>query len=177
MSRTKINQPVPQTREEMCLLVNEIADLEIEIAEVVARREKYLQSVHEDWNPKVEALVNRAKNKVALAHVYADAHPEAFEGKKSIDFPRGTIGFRTGNPAVKTLRGFTWERVLGALRTLTGSKFIRTVEEIDKEKLIAARDSFKGEELKNLGIKFEQKETFYVDTEVEKPEAVTREAA
>ena len=50
----------------------------------------------------------------------------------------GVIGFRTGTPKLKTLKGFTWASALELVkRFLPG--YIRQTEEIAKDKLLADR--------------------------------------
>lgn len=79
---------------------------------------------------------------------------ELFTKKKSLDMTHGTIGYRTGTPKLKTLKGFTWASALNLVREFLPS-FIRTTEEIAKDKLLADRDA------EGMG------ETFYVEPKKE----------
>ena len=106
---------------------------------------------------------------------------ELFTKKKSLDMTHGTIGFRTGTPKLKTLKGFTWASALNLVKEFLPS-FIRTTEEIAKDKLLADRDSryYEGaddtvgvpmtEQMAKCGIMVTQDETFFV--EPKKEEAV-----
>ena len=51
----------------------------------------------------------------------------------------GTIGFRTGTPKLKTLKGFTWASALQLVKRFLPS-YVRQAEEIAKDKLLADRD-------------------------------------
>jgi phage host-nuclease inhibitor protein Gam len=103
---------------------------------------------------------------------------ELFTKKKSLEMAHGTIGFRTGTPKLKTLKGFTWASALNLVREFLPS-FIRTTEEIAKDKLLADRDSryYEGaddtvgvpmmEQMAKCGISVVQDETFYVEPKKE----------
>lgn len=108
---------------------------------------------------------------------------ELFSKKKSLDMAHGTIGFRTGTPKLKTLKGFTWASALELVKTFLPS-YIRKIEEIAKDKLLADRDmdevdvtdrmvlqqiSMKAAMAK-CGIQVVQDETFYVEPKKEDAE-------
>ena len=86
----------------------------------------------------------------------------------------GTIGFRTGTPKLKTLKGFNWASALELVkRVLPG--YVRTTDEIAKDKLLADRELEAvvigssdesvpmSEALAGCGITVVQDETFYVE--------------
>jgi phage host-nuclease inhibitor protein Gam len=52
----------------------------------------------------------------------------------------GTIGFRTGTPKLKTLKGFTWASALELAKRFLPMTYIRQTEEIAKDRLLADRD-------------------------------------
>ena len=64
---------------------------------------------------------------------------ELFTKKKSLDMAHGTIGFRTGTPKLKTLKGFTWASALTLVKKYMPG-YVRTSEEIAKDKLLADRE-------------------------------------
>ena len=79
----------------------------------------------------------------------------------------GTIGFRTGTPKLKTMKGFTWASVLQLAREFMPS-YIRTTEEIAKDKLLADRDDEEmSDKMAHCGIAVAQDETFYVEPKTE----------
>lgn len=106
---------------------------------------------------------------------------ELFVKKKSLEMAHGTIGFRTGTPKLKTLKGFTWASALQLARKFLPMTYIRKTEEIAKDKLLADRDmeevavydtgdmrmvSMK-EAMSVCGIQVVQDETFYVEPKKE----------
>ncbi len=86
----------------------------------------------------------------------------------------GTLGFRTGTPALKLLsRAWNWQKVLEACQFILPA-FIRNKPEIDKEQIIAQRDELR-EFLPKVGLKVDQGESFFVEpklTEVETRQAI-----
>ena len=100
---------------------------------------------------------------------------ELFTKKKSLEMAHGTIGFRTGTPKLKTLKGFTWASALQLVKEFLPG-YVRQTEEIAKDKLLADRDSDvmvtgdplgpgkpMREQMAKCGIAVTQDETFYVD--------------
>ena len=92
---------------------------------------------------------------------------ELFVKKKSLDMAHGTIGFRTGTPKLKTLKGFTWASVLQMVREFLPG-YVRSSEEVAKDKLLADRDEDgMFEKMSKCGITVAQDETFYVEPKKE----------
>ena len=92
---------------------------------------------------------------------------ELFSKKKSLEMVHGVIGFRTGTPKLKTMKGFTWASALTMVKEFMGD-FIRTTEEIAKDKLLADREAEgMAEKMEKCGIYVAQDETFYVEPKKE----------
>lgn len=116
-------------------------------------------------------LVTHAEEKekaFETIQTYCEENKEVlFAKKRSIDTAHGTVGFRTGQPALKTEKGFTWGSILTLLKTFAPN-YIRTKEEPNKELLLAERDT---DEVKVLlpkvGIKVVQEEAFFIDLKKE----------
>ena len=91
----------------------------------------------------------------------------AFLQKKSMETAHGVLGFRTGTPKLKTRKGFTWAAVLELLKEFNPA-YVRTSEEVAKDKLLADRENEDMPELmQKVGIKVEQDETFFVEPKKE----------
>ena len=108
---------------------------------------------------------------------YAGRLAELFSKKKSLDMAHGVIGFRTGTPKLKTLKGFTWASALQLVKEFLPG-YVRKTEEVAKDKLLADRDmdvSVKdgagevklSQEMTRCGIQVVQDETFYVEPKKE----------
>lgn len=135
------------------------AEIELQCAKI---REKYatqLSQLDEEKETAFDTLQSFAMENQA----------ELFSKKKSLDMAHGVIGFRTGTPKLKTLKGFTWASALQLVKEFLPD-FIRTTEEIAKDKMLADRESDgMVEKLSKCGIQVTQDETFYVEPKKEEP--------
>lgn len=142
------------------------ADIELQCAKI---REKYANKLAELEGEKEKAF--------DTLHAYATEHQsELFTKKKSLEMAHGVIGFRTGTPKLKTLKGFTWASALQLVKEFLPG-YIRQTEEIAKDKLLADRDSEVSadgvelvpmtERMVKCGIQVTQEETFYVEPKKE----------
>ena len=133
------------------------ADIELQCAKIREKHADELTRLGEEREQAFDTL-----------QAYAvENKPELFTKKKSLDMAHGTIGFRTGTPKLKTLKGFTWAAALQLVKDKLQS-YIRTTEEIAKDKLLADRDE-EGmmEKMATCGITVTQDETFYVEPKKE----------
>lgn len=129
-------------------------------AEISAIRDKYA--------PQLDESTKLIDDMLRLCQEYADANPDLIPAdRKSIELTHAIVGYRTGQPSLKTLRGWTWDNVLHAMRDVPELKrFIKTKEEPDKAGMIRDRDQLV-DLLPIVGCKIEQTETFYVEPKLE----------
>ena len=143
------------------------ADIELQCAKI---REKYAGRLAELDAAKTVAFDT-------LQSFATENQAELFSKKKSLDMAHGVIGFRTGTPKLKTLKGFTWASALQLVKEFLPS-YVRKTEEVAKDKLLADRDMEvkvkDGEdkvklshEMARCGIQVVQDETFYVEPKKE----------
>lgn len=78
------------------------ADIELQCAKI---REKYANKLAELEGEKEKAFDT-------LQAYATENQAELFTKKKSLEMTHGVIGFRTGTPKLKTLKGFTWASAL-----------------------------------------------------------------
>lgn len=148
------------------------ADIELQCAKIREKRADELTRLGEEREQAFDTLQAYATENQA----------ELFTKKKSLEMTHGTIGFRTGTPKLKTLKGFTWASALQLVKEFLPG-YVRQTEEIAKDKLLADRDSDvmvtgdplgpgkpMREQMAKCGIAVTQDETFYV--EPKKEEAV-----
>lgn len=150
--------------------INKInAEIELACAKI---REKYAE--------KLATLTDEREQAFDTLQSFAtENQAELFTKKKSLEMAHGTIGFRTGTPKLKTLKGFTWEAAKTLVKKLLPD-YIRTTEEIAKDKMLADRDSQQmregdplgpgkpmSEAMAECGIQVVQDETFYVEPKKE----------
>lgn len=134
-----------------------VAEIELQCAKI---REKYAVKLAECEEEKNKAF--------DVLQAYAlENQEELFSKKKSVDMSHGVIGFRTGTPKLKTLRGFTWASALQLLKEFLPG-YVRQTEEIAKDKLLADRDAEKvSGKMSKCGIQVVKEETFYVEPKKE----------
>lgn len=133
------------------------ADIELQCAKIREKRADELTRLGEERERSFDTLQAYAVENQA----------ELFSKKKSLDMAHGTIGFRTGTPKLKTLKGFTWAAALQMVKEYLPN-FIRTSEEIAKDKLLAERDTEgMSASMAKCGITVTQDETFYVEPKKE----------
>ena len=103
------------------------------------------------------------EQKTGEARAWAGANPHQFGSLRSIETLHGVAGWRTGGPSLRTLTGWTWDRVKETLKTMGASGYIRIKEEVNKQNLISDRESIGPEKLREIGLRVVQEEIFYVE--------------
>ena len=133
------------------------AEIELQCAKI---REKYAGKLAELEDEKVKAFDT-------LQAYATENQAELFTKKKSLEMAHGVIGFRTGTPKLKTLKGFTWASALQLVKEFLPG-YVRQTEEIAKDKLLADRDTEDMlPQMAKCGIQVAQDETFYVEPKKE----------
>ncbi len=126
-----------------------------------------LTKVKSKYESDVNELQDLRDEYFEKMQAFAEANPQLFEKKKSIEFMHGVIGFRTGTPKLKTLKGFTWESVKTLIKKVLPG-YIRTEEAVAKDLLLANREKDEVKlALKDVGLMVDQDESFYVQPKLE----------
>lgn len=141
---------------------------EAQAAKITADIELQCAKIREKYADKLADLEEQKAIAFDTLQAYASENKgDLFTKKKSLDMVHGTIGFRTGTPKLKTLKGFTWASALQLVREFLPS-YIRTTEEITKDKLLADRDvEGMQDNMSRCGIQVVQDETFFVEPKKE----------
>ena len=115
-----------------------------------------------------QKLTETKDNAFDVLQAYAmENRNELFSKRKSLETTHGTLGFRTGTPKLKTLKGFTWASVLNLLKEFLPG-YVRTIEEPAKDKLLADREDEEVAALfPKVGVKVTQDEAFFVELKQE----------
>lgn len=144
------------------------AKADAQISKINADIELQCAKYRERYADRLTALdADRTQAFDVLQAFAVENKAELFTKKKSLDMAHGTIGFRTGTPKLKTLKGFTWASALQLVREFLPA-FVRTTEEIAKDRLLADRDT-EGmfDAMARCGITVVQDETFFVEPKSE----------
>jgi phage host-nuclease inhibitor protein Gam len=172
-NRIKHTQPVIRTREAMESLIGEIAALKNQQRLLTAAMDEQIQAVRGQYEAQLAAQNEALDQKMTLARLWSEANPQEFGTARSIETVHGVVGWRTGQPALKTLPGWTFDRVLQTLKAVCAAGYIRVKEEVHKQNLLADREALGPEKLRELGLRVVQEETFFVEPKLtEVPELV-----
>ena len=155
------------------------AKADASIQKIQAEIELQCAKVREKWADKLTSLGAERDGAFDVLQSFAlENQVELFSKKKSLDMAHGTIGFRTGTPKLKTLKGFTWASALQLVKRYLPT-YVRQTEELAKDKLLADRDvdvvvcsgtdvtAPMREAMADCGIQVVQEETFYVEPKKE----------
>lgn len=116
------------------------AKADAQIEKINAEIDLQCAKIREKYQQKLGELTCERECAFETLQAYAtENQPELFSKKKSLDMAHGTIGFRTGTPKLKTLKGFTWASALTLVKKYIPG-YVRTSEEIAKDKLLADRE-------------------------------------
>lgn len=139
--------------------------------QIRAKMDEKMAKIREEYQDELAKLEQQKKQNFEVLEAFAMGSREEFGKKKSLELAHGTIGFRTGTPKLKTLKGFTWASVTNLLKEYLPA-YVRTIEEPAKDKLLADReDPGVLQQFNKVGIYVDQDETFYVEPKKELAEA------
>jgi phage host-nuclease inhibitor protein Gam len=170
MTRIRLTKTVIASRAEAETVLGEIAAGTAQLNALRAGLDQEITAARQRYEQRIDALQKQNEQKSGLLQQWAEGSPESFpEGRKSIELLHGRIGFRTSTPALKTVAGWTFKRALEVIDRL----FVRTKEELDKEAVLAAyaRGDLSDSELKRVGLRVAQEESFFVEPKLEEVDA------
>ena len=149
------------------------ASADAETAKINAAMDVQFTAIREKYSTRLTELAARKQQAFDTVQAYATENRDTlFAKRRSLDNSHGTFGFRTGTPKLKTRRGFTWAAVLELLRG-TAPSYIRTSEDVAKDRLLADRDTPEVAALMpRIGVEVVQDETFFIELKKEETEAV-----
>jgi len=163
-TRIKIKIQTPATREEAEAVMNELALAENNKRTLAAKLDREILAAQERVAPALARCDEVVREKSAALKAWAEANPQLFAKRKSVDLLAGTLGFRTGTPKLALLsRAWNWDTVTEAVGHFLPN-FIRSKPEVDKEAILAQREE---EAIKFIlpkcGLKVTQGESFFVE--------------
>lgn len=138
---------------------NQQRQLEAEMNEKINR-------IRDAYQDELTRLAEQKAEQFEVLQSFAREQKDSWKNK-SLELLHTVIGFRIGNPKVVKDKKFTWDAVTElALKYAPG--FVRTRYELDKEAIIASRESPEMEALRNnCYVDVVQDETFYVEVKEE----------
>lgn len=168
MAREKKVVHTGVSSEQMETAFGEYAIADAKVAKINATIDVQVTNIREKYADEIGRLNETKEKAFAVLQAFAlENKDELFAKKKSMESVHGIIGFRTGTPKLKTLKGFTWGAVTNLLKEFLPS-YVRTSEEPAKDKLLADREEEEVAVLfPKVGIAVTQDETFYVEPKKE----------
>lgn len=166
MARIRLTKTVIASRAEAETALGEIAACTAQLNALRAELDQEITAARQRFEQRIDALSKQVEEKSGLLQQWAEASPEEFrEGRKSVELLHGRIGFRTSTPALKTVAGWTFKKVLEVVERA----FVRVKEDLDKEGILAtyARGELTDAELKRVGLRVVQEEAFFVEPKLE----------
>jgi phage host-nuclease inhibitor protein Gam len=184
------NQPIKiqfraaQSREEIETLVGAVAGIVNQQRRLSAQMDEEVAALRARYEEPLAGLAADLAGHTATLKQWAQAHPEEFAKRKSIEFVQGTLGFRTGSPRL-TLRSrkWNWDEVVRAIKTRNLPGFLRAKEEVDKERILGLAAGapdlrrFNRDVLEPIGVKITREESFFVNPKLTELDARQVEAA
>lgn len=135
-------------------------------AKINADMDVQFTRIRDKYSDELKQLKEVKDSEFEVVQAYCEENQDRlFSKKKSMETAHGTVGFRTGTPKLKTLRGFTWASVLTLLQKLK-PEYVRIKEEPNKELLLVDREKLKTD-LPDLGLQVDQDETFFIELKKE----------
>lgn len=170
--RTKKMVITGVTSEQVEMALSEFSQADSRIQKITAEMELKITAIRDKHADELANLQKAKDDSMEVLLAFATENKESmFSKTKSYKSAHGVFGFRTGTPSIKQLKGFTKESVLVLVKTLLPD-YVRTSEEVAKDKLLADRASEGMEgKLKSCGLFVAQNETFYVETKKENEKA------
>lgn len=170
MAKTRAKKTVYTSvkQEEMETAFADYARADARIQKINATMDIEMTKIREKYQDELTKLGEVKEKSFDILQAYAlENRDELFTKRKSMETTHGTLGFRTGTPKLKTLKGFTWASVLNLLKEFLPD-YVRTAEEPAKDKLLADREDEEVSALfPKVGIAVVQDETFFVEPKKE----------
>ena len=167
-----------ETREELEKTMGDYAASTLALEALKLEMEAKLLEIRKGYEADAAALKLAAEAPFKQLELWARMHPDAFEGKKSLELTHGTIGYRTGMPRVTVKRGVDEKTLCELLENHGYARAVRSVKELDKDEIIRSARSedpadraFAERVSREFGLRVSQTERFYAEARKDKADA------
>lgn len=169
-NRIKLTNQIIHTRALAEAAVREIVELKIAHQTATLEMDEAITNAKKKFEGTLSALEKDILIKTTMVQMWAESNPLEFTASKSIDMTHAVVGFRTGQPTLKTLAGWTWDRVLEKLNAIGLDRFVRIKSEVNKAQLLSDRDTLGADQLKSIGVRVVQDEAFFIEPKLTETE-------
>jgi phage host-nuclease inhibitor protein Gam len=172
MNTKSVKRPavtVPRDENDAAAFVGCIGTLKRNIESIQADTDEKIKNLKLEAANKIEPINQEIEKLFTGLYVFAEANREKLAGDKTktIKLATGSISWHMTPPKVAISN---IKKVLAALKKLGLERFIRKVEEPDKEAMLKEKEAVKSVK----GIKIEQHEEFIVKPDTWETEIITR---
>ena len=172
MSRIKKTMAVLPDREAAEMALNELGLIESNRRRLAAEMDQEILDIKAAYQGQLSECELKVAELTDQLQAWAVANPQEFaKGAKSLAWPAGRLGFRTGMPKLALLnRSWTWAKVLDWVKSHF-PRCVRTKDELDKEAVLSghAGKLLSDADLATCGMKVVQDETFFVEPVLTEP--------
>jgi phage host-nuclease inhibitor protein Gam len=142
------------------------------LRQLEAEMNNELNQIKESYQSQSLDIQEKVKEYDKVLSKYASENPDIFpKDKKSVEWGSVIISKRITTPKVGIPSGAKWEDVVSKLKAMNLPEYVRTVEEVDKEKIIGAVSSAEGEAIRGkiamAGITVTQTEKINIEVKEE----------
>lgn len=162
---TKTKNPFAKikTRQQLEDYVGNIRNNTVNLTRLTAAKQKEIEAIDAIYNENLAQLAEENKFISEKVSEWALANRDAFGEKKSLVLNHGTIGFRLSPFKLEKLVAGKWDTLVESVKRYLGVDYIRTKEELDKERILADREKLGVTKLAKANLAVDQEETFFVD--------------
>lgn len=167
-TRIKIKQITKEvTRDEAESAFAQLAVADAKKQELTSKMDGEIAKIREKYADKINECEETIEEQKPVLEAFALQHPELFDKKKSLEMSHGKIGFRTGMPKLKPMKGWTWSAITDMVKEKL-NKYLRVSEEVNKEALLADRNDLVVQQaMKECHIEVVQDEPFFIEPKKE----------
>lgn len=174
--RIRMTQPALRSRAEAEQCLGRIRELAIEQHRRAAELEQLKKQLDGEFAGVDQKIAQDLEAQQAMLCDWCEANPTEFGDKKSLQMTHGIVGWRVGNPTLAKKSKATWDAMVDIVEVSLGAEYIRTKREVDRQRIIADRETIPSESLRECGLSVVQTEAFFVEPKLDQIERV-QEAA
>lgn len=147
--------------------IDTIAQLQVDVASMIAARDKEKEALLLKWNTKIKDLEKEIKREQTALQSYAQLHWKELGGPKAktAHTPLANYGFRTGQPTVKLIKRRKEAEVAQELYDEGYDNLVETTHKLDKKAIMKAYNA--GNERVIELFKTDQIERFFVEAKAQ----------
>ena len=143
------------------------AKADARISKIQAQIDLEMTKIRDKYAEELASLGQERDGAKEVLMLYCSQNKDKFETKRSIELSHGKMGFRTGTPALKNKKGFTWAAVL-ELAKESYPQYVRTKEELAKDAILVDRELPEAQEIMSkLHVEVVQDESWFIELKKE----------